>query len=403
MTPEALRAFMQDAFVSSPAVRRIFQRAGLHPGDLTELGDLSRLPVTSKEDLRSLQRSEPPFGGFLAVPIGNLDHIYVSPGQVYDPEAHGDADPGLREAFVASGLGPGDIALNTLSYHLVPAGLLLDRGMRAAGATVVPGGVGNTEIQARTIVDLGVTAICASTGFFQTLADKIEETGTKLPGGWRIKRAYLGGEFGDWGAKRRSIEARYAIQTHAMYATGDVGIVGFERPGVEGYEVSPARIVQICDPASGRPVAEGESGEIVVTSLSRAYPLLRLGTGDESRALEMTPCGGAVRRLAPLSGRVGQSVKVREIFVYPSQIAELAARVPSVARLQATVSRARGRDEIRLCVELRPGATAAETQVALEQAFQAITRLRLDGCTFVAKEGLPQNAPPLVDHKDREA
>ena len=400
---DRLRDNLAHACANAPAIMKLFRNAGLHPADIRSLADLSRLPVTSKDRLRELQRSDPPFGGFLAADRTELEHIFVSPGPIYDPQVRGDGDAGLAACFAASGIGPGDLVLNTWSYHLVPAGLMLDAGMRTTGAAVVPSGTGNTEIQARLILDLGVTAICASTGFFQSLADAAEGLGCRLPDDWRVKRVFLGGEFGDWMQKRRRIENRYGVSTFALYATGDVGVVAFEQPGHEGYAVSPTRIVQICDPATGQPVPKGEPGEVVVTTLSRGYPLVRLGTGDISRALEMSPCGGAVARLAPLTGRVGQGVKAREIFIYPHQLTELVRRIPAIARVQATVRRPQAREEVHLAVELHETGDAAATTAELERLFAAVTRLRVDRIDFVPAGTLPADAPLLLDRKDAPA
>lgn len=400
---DRLREILAHAHANAPAITALFRGVGLHPGDIRTLADLSLLPVTSKDRLRELQRNDPPFGGFLAVARGELARIFVSPGPIYDPQVRGDDDAGLAACFAASGIGPGDLVLNTWSYHLVPAGLMLDDGMRVTGAAVVPAGTGNTEIQARLILDLGVTVICASTGFFQTLADAVEGLGCRMPEGWRVRRVFLGGEFGDWMQKRRRIESRYGVTTFALYATGDVGVVAFEQPGREGYAVSPTRIVQICDPATGRPMPAGEPGEIVVTVLSRGYPLVRLGTGDISRALETSPCGGSVLRLAPLTGRIGQGVKAREIFIYPHQLSELARRVPAVARLQAAVRRPQAREEVHLAVELQETADAAAATAELERLFVAITRLRIDRIDVVPTGTLPADAPLLLDRKDTPA
>lgn len=395
-----LRDILAHAYDNAPAVRALFAQAGAKPGDIASVADLTRLPVTSKERLHALQREQPPFGGFLAVPGSALERIFVSPGPIYDPQLRGDDESGLAAGFAAAGLGPGDIILNTWSYHLVPAGLMLDHGMRATGATVVPGGTGNTEIQARAILDLGVTAICASTGFFQALADAIEASGTALPAGWRVRRAILGGEFGDWMAKRKRLESRYGIETFALYATGDVGVVAVERRGQPGYSVIANRIVQICDPATGLPVPAGEPGEIVVTALTRGYPLVRLGTGDVSRALEMSECGGCALVIAPLTGRVGQAVKAREIFIYPHQLAELARQIPAIDRLQATITRPRAREEVHLAVVLHDPDRRAEAEAELNRLFPALTRLRIDGLRFLPPGSLAADAPLLLDRKD---
>ncbi|WP_298361984.1 hypothetical protein [uncultured Bradyrhizobium sp.] len=152
------------------------------------------------------------------------------------------------------------------------------------------------------MIDLGVTCICASTTFFVTLAEAIEAMGHPLPGGWQVRTALLGGELGDWLGKRRRLEARYGIRTFAVYATADFGVIGFENGAQDGgYEIHQDRIVQICEPATGVPLPQGEPGEIVVTTLTPGWPLIRFGTGDVAAATA-TNADGTVRRIGMLQG-----------------------------------------------------------------------------------------------------
>ena len=126
-----LQQIQRAAHQLAPAIREMFDRAGLAPADLKTVDDLSRLPVFKKESLVELQRQRPPFGGFLAAKDEEIVRIFVSPGPINEPQLRHDRDGcGFGTAFAAAGLGPGDRVLNTWSYHLVPAGLLLDEGLR---------------------------------------------------------------------------------------------------------------------------------------------------------------------------------------------------------------------------------------------------------------------------------
>ncbi len=241
-----LREVYRRAYARAPACRAIFDGAGLEPDAITGAAQLARLPVFKKEALLDRQRAEPPFGGFLAEDPREIARIFISPGPIREPQFRSDrGGHGFDAVFRAAGVGPGDVVLNTWSYHLVPAGLLLDDGILGAGATVVPGGVGNTELQAQLVLELGVTSICASTAFFVALVEKIEATGHALPRDWKVKSAFLGGEFGDWIGKRRRLEARYRLRTFSAYATGDFGVIGYETADADGYEIHPDSIVQI--------------------------------------------------------------------------------------------------------------------------------------------------------------
>ncbi|MBI3516728.1 MAG: hypothetical protein HY060_22075 [Proteobacteria bacterium] len=179
-----LREIYRRAYERAPAVRAIFDGAGLKPDAITGAAALARIPVFKKEALLDRQRADPPFGGFLAEDPSEIAHIFISPGPIREPQFRSDrGGHGFDAIFRAAGVGPGDIVLNTWSYHLVPAGLLFDDGIIAAGATVVPAGVGNTDLQAQLVLELGVTSICASTAFFIALAEKIEAT-HQLPRDW---------------------------------------------------------------------------------------------------------------------------------------------------------------------------------------------------------------------------
>ncbi|WP_298362259.1 hypothetical protein [uncultured Bradyrhizobium sp.] len=382
------------AAMKAPGLKARFDAAGFDPAKVSSLADLSRLPVMKKEELLKLQRANPPFGGFLAADLKDIARIYVSPGPIFEPALPSGGGHGLDLLFRAAGVGAGDVILNTWMYHLVPAGLLFDEAAQAAGATVIPGGVGNRELQAQIIAETGVTSICASTAFFLTLADTVIKTYGR--DAWKVKTAFLGGEMGDWMAKRRRIEADYGVSTWAAYATADLGLVAYEDRG-EGYVVHPDRIVQICDPVSGDPTAHGQPGEVVVTARQADWPMIRFGTGDSALALESND-DGSVRRISALQGRVGAAVKVREIFVYPRAVEEVVIATPGAKAAQAVATRENDRDMIRLSLVLEDGADSEKAQVAALEAFRLHARIRADGVTIV--DALPENAELIINKKD---
>jgi len=382
------------AATKAPGLKARFAAAGFDPAKVSSLADLSRLPVMKKEELLKLQRERPPFGGFLAADLTDVSRIYVSPGPIFEPALPGGGGHGLDLLFKTAGVGKGDVILNTWMYHLVPAGLLFDEAAQAAGATVIPGGVGNTELQAQIVVETGVTSICASTAFFLILADRVIETYGR--GAWKVKTAFLGGEMGDWMAKRRRIEADYGVSTWAAYATADLGLVAYEDGG-DGYVVHPDRVVQICDPVSGGQLPHGETGEVVVTSRHAEWPMIRFGTGDSAFAL-VSNQDGSVRRLSALQGRVGAAVKVREIFVYPRVIEEVVIAAPGAKAAQAVAARENDRDLIRLLLVLDEGADPDKAKSAALQAFKLHARIRADAVEIVPS--LPDGAELIVNLKD---
>lgn len=383
-----------DAAKVASGLKARFDAAGFDVAGVSSLNGLSRLPVMKKEELLTLQRENPPFGGFLAADPRKMSRIYVSPGPIFEPALPGGGGHGLDMLFRSAGVTPDDILLNTWAYHLVPAGLLFDEAAQAVGVTVIPGGTGNRELQAQIIVETGVTAICASTAFFMALADTVIETYGR--DAWTVKTAFLGGEMGDWMAKRRRIEADYGVTTWAAYATADLGLVAYE-DGNEGYLVHPDRIVQICDPVSGEPLADGKTGEIVVTTRQADWPMIRFGTGDSAYALETAP-DGRVTRLSAIQGRVGAAVKVREIFVYPRAIEEVVIATPGASAAQAIITRENDRDTLRLHLVLNDGADKDQAENAAMEAFKLHARIRADGVVIV--DTLAENADLIVNLKD---
>lgn len=361
-----------EAAARAPALARRLSDAGLTAADLATPGALDRLPVLAKPQLMEMQAEDPPFAGFLSVPMEEVAHVYASPGPIYEPVLKGHEAHGFDRMFRAGGLGPRDIALNTWSYHLVPAGLVFDAGARAAGATVIPSGPGQTDLQVQLIETMGVTAFLGSTAYFEKVAERYAETFGATRGRWSVKRAFLGGEPGDWMAKRARLEAEHGITTHGCYGTADLGLVGYEAPGLPGYLCHEERLVQICDPETGVPLAEGMPGQVVVSTLARGWPMIRFGTGDLARALEIG-ADGFVARMSGVEGRVGDGVKVREIFLYAAHADALAEAMGDGTDARIRVGRDGGADHIAL--ELtglrRPDADVRD-------AFQRITRLRAD-------------------------
>lgn len=397
--PEWLPAQLRHAYDNAPAVRRLMEQASVAPEDIRSVDDLVRIPVTTKDRLLEMQHADPPFGGFLAVDLDQLRHIFVSPGPLFDPQGHAETGLGFQRAFRAAGIGPGDIVLNTWSYHLVPAGLAMDEALLAVGATVVPGGVGNSAVQAELVLKLGVTVILGSTPFFITLVETLTEQGHRLPDEWKVRVAFLGGEFGDWMAKRRRLEQQYGVTTSSAYATGDVGLIGYECTAQEGYHVADNLLVQVCEPTSGEPLAVGERGEVVVTTANPTYPLIRFGTGDVSYVLPPCACGDPAMRLAPLQGRVGQAVKAKEIFIYPRQAEETGLRLAGVDRAQVVVTRTGSRDHVLLRLETSGGEATPELVRQASEAFLALARMRPDDVRVEAPGGISADEPLVVDRR----
>ena len=381
---------MAEAVTHAPALAARLSDAGLDPADLATPGALDSLAVLAKPDLIALQAANQPFAGYLSAPLEEVAHIYASPGPIFEPVLKGHEAHGFDRMFTAAGLGPGDIALNTWSYHLVPAGLVFGAGAQAAGATVIPSGPGQTDLQVDLIDTLGATAFLGSTAYFETVADRYAEKHGGTRDRWTLRRAFLGGEPGDWMAKRQRLEEAHGITTQGCYGTADLGLVGYE-DGRPGYLTHEDRLVQICDPDTGEALPEGAPGQVVVSTLARGWPMIRFGTGDLARALEIGP-DGFVARMSGVEGRVGDGVKVREIFLYAAQADALARALGDGVATRIRVSREGGKDHIAL--ELT-GPPRPEPQV--QDAFQRITRLRANAIRWTTTPSFDQ---PLEDTRE---
>jgi phenylacetate-CoA ligase len=338
---EALRATLRRCWERSRGNRRRLEGAGLDPNGVRGLEDLAALPVLSKDELFRRQREDPPFGGFLTVKPTELPRIFVSPGPLYDPQQQDDDIGGFARGLYAAGIRSGMLVLNTFAYHLTPAGHAFESAARTIGATVIPGGIGNTEQQVELLQDLGVEGYIGTPSFLSIL---MERTPT-----WGFSRAVVAAEKLTE-EDRKTFEERGG-RVRQIYGTADVGHIAAECESADGMHVTEDKHVEICDPDSGRPVDDEEVGEVVLTTFSAVYPLLRFGTGDLSRWLsaEACPCGRTSPRIAGVLGRVGAGVKVRGMFVYPHHLGAALGELGIAAEL--VVDREGPRDVLTLRVE----------------------------------------------------
>ncbi|MFC0199918.1 phenylacetate--CoA ligase family protein [Paracoccus rhizosphaerae] len=317
---------------TAPALARLLR--DVDPAGITDRAALSRLPVIRKAELSDAQRRSPPFGGYTTRLAAEFDHIFQSPGPIYEPGRR-DGDWWRLGRFLhASGVGRGDIVQNCFGYHLTPAGMMFESGARAVDAAVLPAGTGQTELQVRAAVDIGTTCYAGTPDFLKVILDRADEMGERLA----FTRAVVGG-----GALFPSLRQLYAdrgIVTRQCYATADLGNIAYESDALEGMIVDEGVIVEIVRPGTGDPVPEGEVGEVLVTTLNPDYPLVRFATGDLSAVLPgASPCGRTNMRIKGWMGRADQTTKIKGMFVRPEQVAALVARHPEIARARVIADR----------------------------------------------------------------
>ncbi|WP_103763008.1 phenylacetate--CoA ligase family protein [Roseovarius confluentis] len=365
--------------------------AGVAPGGIKSVADLARLPVLRKADLGQAQKAAPPFGGLTVGTASGFAHVFQSPGPIYEPGGAGNDWWRMGRFLHACGIGAGDIVQNCFGYHLTPAGMMFENGARAVGATVLPAGTGQTELQVQAAHDIGTTAYAGTPDYLKVILDKADEMGLNL----RITKAAVGG-----GALFPSLRKEYAdrgIQCLQCYATADLGNIAYESPAQEGMIVDEGVIVEIVTPGTGDPVKPGEVGEVVVTTLNPDYPLIRFATGDLSAVLEgESPCGRTNMRIKGWMGRADQTTKIKGMFVRPEQVAALVAKHSEIARARVVASREGEMDVMTVQIEADGGAPEAYAATVSDV-------LKLKGkIEVVARGSLPNDGKVIEDLRSYE-
>ncbi len=385
----------RDLFARLPEVLEAAMRApgyarhlgSISPAGITDRAALAKLPILRKSELPALQKQSPPFGGLLpsVQPFGRL---FTSPGPIFEPEGR-EADPWrAARGLYAMGLRPGDVVLNTFSYHMTPGGFIMDSGARALGCQVIPAGPGNTEAQFDLIEAYRPVAYAGTPDFLKILLDAAAAAGRDASS---IRKAAVSGA-----AFPKSLQAEFAgrgIAAHQAYATADVGFIAYETGTHDGLVVNEDIILEIVRPGTGDPVPPGEVGEIVVTALDPHHPTIRLALGDLTAAMaEPSPCGRTNTRIRGWLGRADQTTKVKGMFVRPEQVAAVLARHPEVAKARLVVTREGESDAMTLhCETGRPGDDLAALVAA---TLQNVTKLR--GHVVLAEPGSLANDGKVI-------
>ena len=393
---------VRHAYENAPATRRKMDDAGVKPVDVRVVPDLARIPLTRKADLKTIQKSELPFGGLAAVPPRAMRRIYVSPGPTYDPEGREESHWRWEKAFIAAGFRPGDIVQNTFMYHFSPAGLMFDEALIRIGCTVIPAGVGNTEMQAQVMRDLCVTGYVGTPSFLMTVLEKGKEMGIVPGDGLCLQVALVAAEMLPESLRRR-FQEEFGIQVRQAYGTADAGSLGYECFEGQGMHIPDEILLELVDPVTEEPVGPGTIGEVVVTLPNETYPLVRFATGDLSVVTnESCPCGRTSARLLRIVGRIDQLTKVKGIFVHPEQVGQIEKKVPEVYALQLVITRVGHEDQMEIQVVLTGGATPSdEIRTRISETAREVTRLRGE-VVFVDEKDLSEKEKKIVDKRKWE-
>jgi phenylacetate-CoA ligase len=389
----ALPAQIAHAMKNAPGFARIL--AGVDAAAVNSREALARLPVTRKSELGDLQKAIPPLGGLNATPVAKMAKLFVSPGPIYEPEGSGADWWRTARSLNAAGLRTGDLVINTLAYHFVPAGSMFESGAKAIGCTVVPAGTGQTEMQVSTIRDLGISSYVGTPSFLKLIVEKADEMKADIS---CLKKALVGAEYLP-PALRAAMKGR-GIQVLQMYGTADLGLIAYETQAPDGSVndgmiLEEALILEIVRPGTGDPVAPGEVGEVVITTFNTDYPLIRFATGDLSAVLDApSPCGRTNVRIKGWMGRADQTTKVRAMFVTPKQVNEIARRHAEVKRARLVIEGETGAERMTLKCEVagKPAALAE----ALVASIRDVTKLRGE-VELVAPGSLPNDGKVIDD------
>jgi phenylacetate-CoA ligase len=393
-----LRKTVEHAYRYSAFTRNLLDKAGVKIDQIRNIRDLELLPITRKNDIIEAQKIHPPFGGLSSVSALEIERIFISPGPIYEYQPSGIQ--WFARSFHAAGFGKGDIAVNTFTYHMSPAGILFQEGLRQVGATVVVMGTGNSDTLIKTMLDLKVNCFVGTPTFLMNVIKRAEEMGYQFKSRFGLKKAWFTGEMLS-ASLRKLFENDYQISTFQAYAvTEPGGAIAYECSEKSGMHLMEEYVVEIIDPQTGKQLGPGEVGEIVVTPIhNKTWGLIRFGTGDlSSFTTESCPCGRTAYRIAGIVGRTGDAVKVRGMFIVVKQVEQVISSFTQVNRFQIIVDRKENRDEMVLKLELTH---SSEDKKALSDSinskFQDICRLKLDLIEFVNTGAIAENRSIIDD------
>jgi phenylacetate-CoA ligase len=276
---------------------------------------------------------------------------------------------------------------------------MVDNSLNMVGCITVPTGVGNTELQVNILKNLKVTGFCGTPSFLLTIAEKAEEMGLDLRRDLNLKVAFVAAEMLPE-SLRKTLEDKFGIILRQSYGTADIGSLGYECMEKNGMHLPDDKVVEIADPQTGRQLPAGETGEIVATTFSKTYPLIRFGTGDLSYLIdEPCPCGRTSPRLVGILGRTDQLTKVRAIFVHPGQADEVARRYPNIAAYRVVVTREKDQDVMTFQVELKDEkADKEKLKKDMQNSIRDVMKVRGE-VEFIPQGTIPEGSKTIEDKR----
>jgi len=406
---ERLQRTVRLAYERVPLYRTRLDEAGVQPDDVRELADVARLPFTTKDDLRASY----PFGMF-AVPRTEVRRIHASSGTTGLPTVvgytQGDLDTWadlIARSLRTAGVRPGALVHNAYGYGLFTGGLGLHAGIERLGCTVVPMSGGNTLKQVQLLRDFAPEVICCTPTYLLTIIDALREAGID-PRSTAIRTAVLGAE--PWTNEMRlAIEEALDCDAVDIYGLSEVmgpGVAMESAETKDGPHVWEDHFLpEIVDGTTGRPLPDGEQGELVFTTLTKeAMPVLRYRTHDITR-LQPGTAVPAMRRIGRIVGRNDDMIILRGVNLFPTQIEEIALGIDGLSpHFDLVLTREHQLDRLTVRIEPVPDASAERIAAARERlAFEVKSRI---GCTVDVEAApvgtLPRSQgklPRLVDRR----
>ena len=355
---DRLKSMVRYVYDHSSFYRQRFKQAGIEPGDIKSLNDLTKLPFTRKADLRDNYPT-----GMFSLPRSSVVRYHVSSGTTGKPTvvgySKGDIETwteSLARSLTSIGLGRDDVIQVAYGYGLFTGGLGLHYGAERIGAAVLPIGTGSTERQIDLMQDLGTTALACTPSYFLHMIEVAEKMGISIQNDTELKTGVFGAE--PWSLEtRKRIEDAAGINAYDIYGTSEIsGPLFTECIKKNGIHVwGDMFLTEVLDLKTGEPVEDGERGELAFTTLHKfALPLIRFRIGDIS-ILDSEPCecGRTHPRIMRILGRTDDMIIIRGINVFPSQVESVLMNIPEVgAHWEIIVDRKGHLDLMTVRVEL---------------------------------------------------
>lgn len=394
--------------------QRVFREGGIRLHEIEDYETFrARVPLLRKSELAANQRAHPPFGEFVTVPRSQFGSLHTSPGPIFLPRLAEEVQGTevLRDAIRGMGVGAGDVAHVTLSYHIMPGGLRLHRAFEAAGCLVINGGTGASELQVQLAWAWQATVYAGTPSFLARLGDAARQIGINPREDLAYRVGFSTAE-ALTASLRRELEETFGIELFDHCGEAQIGPLAGECRMHQGMHLHARDLfLEFLHPETGEPVQPGEVGELVATQLGpRALPLVRYAPGDAFRLMaEPCPCGDPTPRVQ-FVGQVGAIRKIKGVLVHPAQVAQVLQAFPEAKGFQVLIERPPGarydRAVLRLGVEAAGDSSSLVAQVAEAIKAQILIQMEVELVrpdTLPPDAGLPPYRNTMVDLRQHDA